>query len=142
MLISKVFALFGLLKGASLLQLSILNYCNALFSDVGQLIQGIESTEENVLPETDADATFWDFQNKHIVNSRLASVKAMERFASDTSAFTTITDADSDSGDSSLEALPVILKTIIKTSNFNVVNSFPSLPYCNALSSIEVSHKH
>lgn len=104
-----------------------------LFSYVGQLIQGIESKEENVLPDTDADATFWDFQNKNIVNSRLASVKAMERFASDTSAFTTITDADSDSGDSSVEALPVILKTIIKTSNLYVVNSFPSSLYCNAL---------
>lgn len=90
----------------------------ALFSDVGQLIQGVEPKEENDLPDNDADASFWDFQNKNIVNSRLASIKAMERFASDTSAFTTITDADSDSGDSSVEALPVILKTLIKTSHF------------------------
>ena len=69
--------------------------------------------DENVSTETDVDATFWDFQNTNFANSKLASVKAMERFASDTSAFTTITEADSDSGDSSLEVLPVILKTMI-----------------------------
>ncbi|KAG0578144.1 hypothetical protein KC19_4G001100 [Ceratodon purpureus] len=67
---------------------------------------GIGMKDENVSTETDVDATFWDFQNTNFANSKLASVKAMERFASDTSAFTTITEADSDSGDSSLEVLP------------------------------------
>jgi hypothetical protein len=96
---------------------------------LGLLIQGIGSKDENVSTDTDADATFWDFQDANIVKSKLASVTAMERFASDTSAFTTITDADSDSGDSSLEILPVILKTMIKTSNAFDLTTLSSPPH-------------
>lgn len=77
-----------------------------------QLFQANGSKEENVSPNIDGDAAFWEFHAKSKVNPRLASVKAVDRLASDISAFTTISDAESDSEDSSLEALPVILKTL------------------------------
>lgn len=65
-----------------------------------------ESKEQSSIPNNDIDSSFWDFQAPSLANPRLASLKAMERFASDISAFTTITDSDSDSGDTTVEALP------------------------------------
>lgn len=82
---------------------------------LGKLIQDNESKEQSSIPNNDIDSSFWDFQAPSLANPRLASLKAMERFASDISAFTTITDSDSDSGDTTVEALPVNLKTIINS---------------------------
>lgn len=81
---------------------------------MGSIMQG-KSKEKSTAKGVDTAGDYWhsyaNNRNTMLGNMNAGNGNALERFASDASAFTTLTDGDSDSENSTFEAFPVSLNS-------------------------------